>query len=271
MLNVFRERVKFLRQLHSTKNELKIEYFDRNWFIEIFNKFFLFLFYFLFVNDFEIHKNMYRFLKIFYLIFVNFLYKKRRILINVFIVILNSHDAHFKNVIEIFDKTIRTLNRDQNLNINEKQTTICVFIMTFLKNMSQQTNNTKFFRHNVIMKCRTCLCSKNDRNDLNYDVIVNDRYHWNIVRQRDQIQNLSKKKQKIFVQKTNIKINFFFMIRFVFLLNFVLSRSYDFFHFEWKNINKIMHNFLLLFILSKKIFFLKTFQTFRYSFDWSHI
>ena len=201
MLNIFRRRIKFLRQLHSIKNELKIEYFDRDWFVETFNKFLLFLFYFLFVNDFEIYKNMYRFLKIFYLIFVNFLYKKRRILINVFIVILNSHDAHFKNVIEIFDKTIRTLNRDQNLNINEKQTTICVFIMIFLKNMSQQTNNANFFCHNAIMKCRTCLCSKNNRNDFIYNVIVNDRYHWNIVRQRNQIQNLSKQKTKIFCTK----------------------------------------------------------------------
>ena len=30
MLNVFRQRIKFLRQLHSIKNELKIEYFDRD-------------------------------------------------------------------------------------------------------------------------------------------------------------------------------------------------------------------------------------------------
>ena len=30
MLNVFRRRIKSLRQLHSTRNELKIEYFDRN-------------------------------------------------------------------------------------------------------------------------------------------------------------------------------------------------------------------------------------------------
>ena len=273
VLNFLRWRVKFLRQLHSIKNELKIEYFDRDWFAKVFNKFFLSLSYFLFVNDFEIHRNMYRSLKTFYLIFVNFSYKKRRILINVFTVILKSHDAHFKNVIENFDKVIRTLNRDQNLNINEEQTTICVFIMTFLKNMSQQTNNAEFFRHNAVMKCQICLCSKSDRDDLNYDVIVNDRYHWNIIRQRDQAQNLSTRKQKVFVQKTNIKIESSFMIRLVFSLNLVLSRSYDFSHFEWRNINRIMHDFFLSFVLNKKesFFYLKSFQTFRYSSDWSHI
>ena len=120
---------------------------------------------------------MYRFFKAFYLIFVNFSYKKGRILINVFIVTFESHDVYFKNVIEIFNKTIRTLNQNQKLNINEKQTTICVFIITFLKNMSQQANNAKFFRHNAIMKCRICLCVKSERNDLNYDIVINDRYH----------------------------------------------------------------------------------------------
>ena len=273
VLSLFRRRVRPLRQLHPTRGELEVEYFGRDWLAEAFSKPLLSLPCFLFVDDFGVHRNMYRSLKAFYLIPANLPYKERRILANVFTVTLGPHGAHLKDVIGAFGKAIRALDRGQTLDINGEQTTVCAFIMAFLGDMPQQADNAGFSRHNAVMGCRTCLCSKSDRDNLNYDVIVNGRYHWDTVRQRDQAQDLSKKEQKAFVQETGIKIESSPMTRLAPSLDLVLSRPYDSPHSEWRGISRIMHSFLLSSVLSKKgsSLYLKAFQTFRYPPGWPHI
>ena len=64
---------------------------------------------------------MYRALKAFYLIFVNLNYNERRNFINVFILILKSHDVVLKNVVNVLTKFIRLLNKKIDLFINEQK------------------------------------------------------------------------------------------------------------------------------------------------------
>ena len=103
---LYDEKIRSLRHIHQTRDELKIEYFDKEYVVEVFNQFYVFFFYFLFVDDFEIHRNMYRFFKAFYLILICLFYKKRRKIINVFILILNFYDVDMKNVVEAIRRFI---------------------------------------------------------------------------------------------------------------------------------------------------------------------
>ena len=157
-------------RLQFTRNELKISYFDREHVEAYFENSHTFLSYMLFIDDFEIHRNMYRVFKVFYLISVNLSYDERRKLINVFILTLNFHDVIIDDVINTFAKSIKQLNRDINLIINENEQKICVFSMSLLENMSQQTVNEKFFHHSVQKKCRSCFCSKKSRENLTFNV-----------------------------------------------------------------------------------------------------
>ena len=80
--------------------------------------------YLLFIDDFEVHRNMYRALKAFYLIFVYLNYQERRKLANIFILLLSSHGVKIENVIKVFSKLIRKLDNGVNFDINENTETI---------------------------------------------------------------------------------------------------------------------------------------------------
>ena len=120
---------------------------------------------------------MYRFLMTFYLTFVCLSYNEKRKIANQFTFTLNFHEIDIKNVVEAFDKFVRNLNRELELMINEARIFVCVFCVAFLENMSQQIVNENFSHHNVDMSCKSCECSKTERNNLQFDVVERDRYH----------------------------------------------------------------------------------------------
>ena len=98
--------IKSLRIMHQTFDELKIQHFDRKYVKKAFDKSHVSFSYFLFIDEFEIYKNMYRFLKTFYLISTALLYKKQRKIVNIFTFTLSSHETKIKNVVEIIRKSI---------------------------------------------------------------------------------------------------------------------------------------------------------------------
>lgn len=114
---------------------------------------------------------MYRTLKTFYFILACLSYKKRRKLTNVFILTLESYKIIFHDVVEVFSKSIKKLNYNVEMKINKECEIICVFVMTFFENMSQQTNNIEFFRHNANIRYCTYLCFKRQRDNLQYDIV----------------------------------------------------------------------------------------------------
>ena len=87
--------------MHQIRDELRMKYFDRKHIAKAFNNQISFL-YLLFINDFEIHRNIYRILKTFYFISIYLSYEKRRKIINIFTLILNSHDVNLKTIMKIF-------------------------------------------------------------------------------------------------------------------------------------------------------------------------
>ena len=83
-----------------------MKYFDREKIQEIFDKFHLSFFYFLFIDDFDVHRNNYRFLKAFYLTLTTLSYQKRRKVVNVFTLTFESHDVKVDDVIAFIVKSI---------------------------------------------------------------------------------------------------------------------------------------------------------------------
>ena len=70
--------------------------------------------YLLFVDDFGIHRNMYRALKAFYLIPACLSYDERRKLANVFTITLGPHGANLDDVIESIRQPIQELDAGMN-------------------------------------------------------------------------------------------------------------------------------------------------------------
>ena len=98
--------IRSLYQLYSIHNELEIIYFNRDYLKIIIAKFFLYLLYLLFIDNFDIYKNIYRTLKIFYFISIYLNYVKRKKFANIFILFLRFYNVNIKNVIKAFRKFI---------------------------------------------------------------------------------------------------------------------------------------------------------------------
>ena len=101
-----------LRKLYQIYEKLEIKYFDREYIKNIIYNFYILILYLLFINNFDIYKNIYPALKTFYFILIYLNYEKREKLANIFILLLKSYNAKINNIIKIFNKIIKNLNRN---------------------------------------------------------------------------------------------------------------------------------------------------------------
>ena len=82
---------------------------------------------------------------------------------------------------------------------------VCIFSLITIENMSQQQINAKFKSQNANLDCRFCLISSDHRDDLNYDIIQNDKFHHQIMKQRNEMNKLRFiARKKIFASKWNL-------------------------------------------------------------------
>jgi len=92
--------------------------------------------YFLFINNFNIYRNIYYVSKAFYLILACLVYKKRQKIANVFTFTLEFYRTKLKIVVKAFFKSIRQLNRDIiDLEINRKLISIYVFVIELIEDI----------------------------------------------------------------------------------------------------------------------------------------
>ena len=73
---------------------------------------------------------------------------------------------------------------------------MCVFILTYIENMSQQQENSEFKSQKTIFDCRFCFVAANERHNLNFDVVKNDRFHHQIIQMRKEMNNIKQKIKK---------------------------------------------------------------------------
>jgi hypothetical protein len=120
--HVFNTRINIFRicdQLCFLRNELEFMIFDREFLTSQLNKEIQFCFFVIFVNAFDLYHNMYKFLIEVYALSTTLFHKERQKNINYFVLILNSHEINFKNIIIFLCIEIKILDRDYQFRINE--------------------------------------------------------------------------------------------------------------------------------------------------------
>ena len=272
-LNLQFFNVRPLRYMQQTRAELEVTHFGRKRLQAFVTKPHISLPYLLFVDDFGVHRNMYRALKAFYLIPACLDYQERRKLANVFTLSLGPHGAKIEEVVEAFSKPIRILDSGVDLEINGNMEAVWSFAMSFLGDMPQQADNAGFMRHTAKMGCRTCRCPKEERGNLDYDIRVNGRYHEETLQQRQHAGELNASERKAFVQDTGIRLISPPIAKLAPALDLIQSRPYDAPHSEWRGLGRILQGFLMTTILSKRgsTAYLKAFQQFPFPPGWKRI
>ena len=92
----------------------------------------------IFIDTFDLYRNMYRSLIRIYVTIINLSWRERKRRVNVLLLTLDSHVSDFEDVIKVLEPGLIALNRDLKININDVDTFICVYTMTFTENMKQQ-------------------------------------------------------------------------------------------------------------------------------------
>ena len=117
--------------------------------------------------------------------------------------------------------------------------------------MSQQQINASFKNQNAIKNCRFYTIDAHVRDNLNFDIIKQSRFHNVTIAQKQKMTSLSikiKREKFAFDLEFNVEQSFLFNISFA--LNIITIRFNDFAHFEYENICKMFHTFLLEIILT---------------------
>ena len=265
--------VRSLQYMHSIRKELKIQQYEREYLKKTVTKSHISFSYLLFIDDFDVHRNMYRFLKAFYIISTCLFYVERRKIINVFTFTLKFHEVDMQIVVKVFRRFIQKFDKKLNMKVNDSMKIVFFFVMIFLNDMSQQANNEEFFRHFAMHDCRTCFCSKKNRNNFDFDTIDNDRTHLHTLFFWKNMKHMNDVHRRIHMKEADMKFEFSVIMQLTSSFDFIQSRAYDAFHSKWKSFDRIFHSFLLSFIFSKRrsASYLKSFQTFFYFSDWFKI
>lgn len=104
--------------------------------------------YLMFIDGFELYHNIYCTLMSFYMTLSDITVRDWSHHLNVFSIILESHDSSFDNVV-LSLSALKKLNERLMMKINEQKTFIYAFIQVFIENMSQQQNNSEFMHQNI--------------------------------------------------------------------------------------------------------------------------
>lgn len=176
--------------------------------------------------------------------------RERNRRVNVFVLILRSHDLKFEDVINAIISNLKALNRDMKMSINEENTMICVFIYVFLDDISQQLNNKDLLRQNVEHDYNYYLININKRNKLDFNIINHERYHYALLNARKTIsiiknidshnQRVSKKTRIEYMKSIELIEAQFSLIFIALALNIIRSRSSNIAHSKYRDLKKIV-------------------------------
>ena len=222
MINIKNYSIQSLQQTHAICEELKIAHFDQDHLIQIFiSSTVCSLPLILFVDDFDIHRNMYQAFKAFYWISVCLSYNEQHKIVNVFILFLELHRVNINDVVEVFIKSVQKLDEKHHLNINEINTLVCIFTMMLIKNMLQQADNSEFLCHSIRMRCWTCFCFSDQCEDLFYNIIHNEWYHFFTMKLWLTAEALNEMNQIQFLQTHKLQLKELFIAKLISSLNLI--------------------------------------------------
>lgn len=222
-----------------------------------------------FIDDFDLYSNMYRTLMSVYLIIAVFTFRERARRFNVLSLTLDSHESNFSDVVDAFS-SMKNLDSDISISINDKKIFLCVFILAYLDDMSQQQKNSEFLSYDAHYDCRFCFVHKDQRVDLEFDIIQHDWFHHESMRMWKKMNQMNSSQRDKYCTFTELNSEIS-LTAISSALDIILTRSSDSVHTEYDDIVKLLHMSLINTILIKtfSIEYELQLRAFLFSSDWA--
>lgn len=225
-----------------------------------------------FIDGFGLFRNMYRTLMGVYMIIAAFTFRERARRSNVLPLTLGPHGSNFSDVVNAL-QALYHLDGGQVLNINGKDTLVCVYTLAFIGDMPQQQENSGFLSAKAKLSCRSCFAKESDRANIDYDIVANGRFHHETLRMRDHMRAMAKTRQAKYSTDTGIGVTLPPLVTISPALDIILTRPSDPAHSEYGGITKQLHLLLMNAILTipSQREYADQLRKFRYPSGWGRL
>ena len=191
-----------------------------------------------FIDAFGLYRNMYRSLMGIYVTIAGLDWRERKRRSNVLPLALGPHGSNFTDVIKVLEPGLAALDRGVLVDINNVRYLLCVYTMVFTGDMKQQLENSGFGSPLANRGCGKCLITKLQKADLAFNTLLNARYHYRVLYERQHAQTLSPAKQPIYLKALGMAAEQTPLLRIAPSLDIVRSRPTDAAHSEFAGIAK---------------------------------
>lgn len=204
----------------------------------------------LFVDDFGIFRNAHYSIKGWYVTPASLGYRDRRSPANHFTLTLGPHGASMDDTVDCLEPGLQLLANGTMLNINGVEYQVRAFPFCLTGDMPRMHDSSGFLRHNATYGCRSCLCPRESRGDLEYDTVGNGRFHFDTLYHWEESANWPQKEREAFLNRLGMHNHPPAILRITGMLCLILGRAFDAPHSEWRGLGRRLVTLLLEYILT---------------------
>lgn len=151
----------------------------------------------IFINDFELYKNMYKSMTGIYTMPVELIIEDCQRSNNAYTIILGFYGSNFDKVISYFQTSLGTFDCDSVIEINRCKQFIQAFVLVFIGDIKQQTILAAFFEAQTRYCYWFCDISLKTYADLMHNTIMFGWYHYQVLNLWKKGNCIKKKSNKI--------------------------------------------------------------------------
>lgn len=199
----------------------------------------------IFIDDFGIHRNMYRAFKAFYMTLAGLPYSARSKVANILTLTLGPHGAQMTDVVSSFREAFKELMTGKWVLCGGEMTFVNINVLALTADMPQQAANSGSLAHQAGIGCRSCYCPRALRGDLSYDVISNGRYYFDTCIKRVHAMGIDRRgDQNTYFRSVGLREMPSPLEHLVPSVDLTLACAYDIPHSEWKGLGERLQDML---------------------------
>lgn len=208
--------------------------------------------FFCFIDGFGLYRNMYRTIMGYYVVNASLNNVERARRTNVTPLTLGPHGSNLADVVAAIGPGLSKFEEGTKVMINGQETTVFAFVFAFTGDISQQLKNSGLMSQRANFGCRGCHVTKADRGKLDYDIVAQGRYHYQLRAMRAHMDSQTSQAQRNTYSKSTglLPETGVPLAQLTPALDLVLSRPNDPAHSEFGGLSELMHGLLMESILT---------------------
>jgi hypothetical protein len=226
-----------------------------------------------FYDEFGLHRNMYRAILGIYFSLAGLSLEERTRASNQHTLTLGPHSAIFADFMEPLKPGLVALEEGCRMDIQGTEYLVCAPTLAFIGDMKGQQASAGFLSPRGNLSCRMCYAGPDNRDDMDIDLDLHRRYHFETMAEREATTTMAWTQRKKVLAEKGLLMEESPLAAITPALDITRSRPIDVAHSEFLGITRRLVRVVMTEMLTKKAAgeFVKKFQSFIMPPGWSRI